>query len=118
MIGALVLLHPSPTFLIMSAAPQSSTGSRSRPQARKKPNDDATYFGPPLGGNGASGTKRQAAEKAEGEPRVKRKRVDISAAANSNRRDAESEPKASLVGGVAFGMSAVFIDALINRWNL
>ncbi|KAH7926197.1 hypothetical protein BV22DRAFT_1063441 [Leucogyrophana mollusca] len=49
------------------------SGSRSRPQARKKPNDDAAYFGPP-----AAGAKRQAADRAEGEPRVKRKRVDVS----------------------------------------
>jgi len=47
-------------------------GSRSRPQARKKVNDDAAYFGPPTG----AGVKRQAIDKAEGEPRVKRKKVD------------------------------------------
>jgi hypothetical protein len=52
----------------------SVSGSRSRPQARKKANDDAAYFGP-LGG---AGTKRHAGEKADGEPRVKRKRVDAS----------------------------------------
>ncbi|KAH0838711.1 hypothetical protein J3R83DRAFT_7041 [Lanmaoa asiatica] len=47
-----------------------ASGSRSRPQARKKPNDDAAYFGPP------TASKRQAADRAEGEPRVKRKRVE------------------------------------------
>lgn len=58
----------------ISAAPHvvTATGSRSRPQARKKVNDDAPYFGPPAG----VGTKRHAIDKAEGEPRVKRKRVD------------------------------------------
>lgn len=47
-----------------------ASGSRSRPQARKKPNDDAAYFGPP------TASKRQAVDRAEGEPRVKRKRVE------------------------------------------
>lgn len=50
-------------------------GSRSRPQARKKVNDDAAYFGPLAG----AGVKRHAMDKAEGEPRVKRKRVDATA---------------------------------------
>jgi len=50
-------------------------GSRSRPQARKKVNDDAAYFGPPTG----VGVKRHATDKAEGEPRVKRKKVDATA---------------------------------------
>ncbi|KAG2160235.1 uncharacterized protein EDB93DRAFT_1074561 [Suillus bovinus] len=53
----------------LSANASSTSGSRSRPQARKKPNDDAAYFG-------VAGTKRQAADRAEGEPRVKRKRVE------------------------------------------
>lgn len=53
----------------LSANAGSTSGSRSRPQARKKPNDDAAYFG-------VAGTKRQAADRAEGEPRVKRKRVE------------------------------------------
>ncbi|KAI9566986.1 hypothetical protein HD554DRAFT_2039879 [Boletus coccyginus] len=52
---------------VSGAAP---SGSRSRPQARKKPNDDAAYFGPP------AASKRQAVDRAEGEPRVKRKRVE------------------------------------------
>lgn len=79
----------------MAAAPlqPSTSGSRSRPQARKKPNDDASYFGPALGSSGAAGTKRQAADKVEGEPRGKRKRVEPVA-----RRDAvEHEQRASLV---------------------
>jgi hypothetical protein len=71
----------------------STTGSRSRPQARKKPNDDASYFGPPLPGSGAAGTKRQAADKVESEPRGKRKRTE-----QAPRRDVvENEPRASLV---------------------
>ena len=49
-------------------------GSRSRPQARNKVNDDAAYFGPPTG----AGVKRHTADKAE-EPRVKRKKVDVTA---------------------------------------
>lgn len=56
-----------------TSAPQAST-SRARTQARKKTNDDAAYFGP--SGSAASGSKRQAVDKAEGEPRTKRKRVE------------------------------------------
>lgn len=55
---------------VSGAAP---LGSRSRPQARKKPNDDAAYLGPP-----STATKRQANDRAEGEPRVKRKRIESS----------------------------------------
>lgn len=84
----------------MSSAPHSSTtGSRSRPQARRKPNDDASYFGPPGGAAVASGTKRQAADKADGEPRGKRKRVDAASIAAS-RREVEPEPRSSLVSTV------------------
>lgn len=50
-------------------------GSRSRPQARRKVNDDAAYFGPPAG----VGVKRHATDKVEGEPRMKRKKVDATA---------------------------------------
>ncbi|KAJ6569554.1 hypothetical protein B0H19DRAFT_1257181 [Mycena capillaripes] len=80
----------------MSAPQVSATGSRSRPQARKKVNDDAAYFGPPLTGTGA---KRHAADKVDGEPRVKRKRVDPAlAVAAANRRDLDSsETRVSLV---------------------
>jgi hypothetical protein len=49
----------------------SLSGSRSRPQARKKVNDDAAYFA-------AAGIKRNAGDRADGEPRVKRKRVEAS----------------------------------------
>lgn len=59
--------------------PTSTAGSRSRPQARKKPNDDAAYFGPPPGGVAVGltvGAKRHASDRADGEPRVKRKRLD------------------------------------------
>lgn len=74
-----------------TAIQPSITGSRSRPQARKKPNDDASYFGPAPGG--AVGTKRHAADKVEGEPRGKRKRIEPTV-----RREAvEQEPRASLV---------------------
>jgi hypothetical protein len=73
----------------------STTGSRSRPQARKKPNDDASYFGPAIGGSGAVGTKRHAADKVEGEPRGKRKRVE------PVKRDVvEQEPRPSLVSAL------------------
>ncbi|KAJ7924431.1 hypothetical protein B0H13DRAFT_2315567 [Mycena leptocephala] len=76
------------------STPQISTGSRSRPQARKKANDDAAYFGPPVTG----AVKRHAADKVDGEPRVKRKRVDATlAVAANNRRDLDSETRVSLV---------------------
>lgn len=75
-----------------------STGSRSRPQARKRANDDSPYFGPPVS-SGPSGTKRQATDKADGEPRVKRKRVDaVVSAAVSNKKDiTDGDQKPSMV---------------------
>lgn len=97
-----------------SIAQSASTGSRSRPQARKKPNDDAAYFGPPLGATGAAGTKRQAADKAEGEPRVKRKRVDVNATATTHRRDGEGEQKSSLVSLAAVSYRSTITTALSN----
>ncbi|KAJ7071570.1 hypothetical protein C8F01DRAFT_1111083 [Mycena amicta] len=66
----------------MSEAPQPAP-TRARPGGRKKvQHDDAAYF------SAASGMKRQAAERAEGEPRTKRKRlVDNSALAQAANRD-------------------------------
>ncbi|KAJ6497991.1 hypothetical protein C8R47DRAFT_1112484 [Mycena vitilis] len=79
----------------MSASQALATGSRSRPQARKKANDDAAYFGPPLTGAGA---KRHAVDKADGEPRVKRKRVDPTLSVTAHaRRDLDSDSRVSLV---------------------
>ncbi|KAJ7480069.1 hypothetical protein B0H11DRAFT_2026398 [Mycena galericulata] len=77
----------------MSAPQISTAGSRSRPQARKKANDDAAYFGPQT----TAGAKRHAADKVEGEPRVKRKRVDPALAVAANRRDLDLESRVSLV---------------------
>jgi len=73
-----------------------TTGSRSRPHARKKINDDAPYTAPP---SASAGTKRQAAEKADGEPRIKRKRVEpVTAMASSNsKKDAEELQRSSMV---------------------
>jgi hypothetical protein len=85
----------------MSApAVATASSSRARPQARKKANDDASYFGPSTSTSGVSGTKRQAADKLEGEPRVKRKRVDAVSAtvqAAAKKDTAESELRLSLV---------------------
>ncbi|KAJ6626968.1 hypothetical protein B0H10DRAFT_1997472 [Mycena sp. CBHHK59/15] len=75
----------------MSAPHATAAGSRTRPQARKKANDDAAYFGPPTA---TAGAKRHAADKIDGEPRVKRKRVD--AAGASTRRD-DADARVSLV---------------------
>ncbi|KXN89814.1 hypothetical protein AN958_04818 [Leucoagaricus sp. SymC.cos] len=71
-----------------------ASGSRSRPQARKKLNDDAAYTAPP-----SVGAKRQAADKAEGEPRVKRKRVEPMTVATSTngKKDVEEPQRNSMV---------------------
>lgn len=83
----------------MSASAQTSgTGSRLRTQARKKVNDDATYSGPPSTTGG--GAKRHATDKPDGEPRVKRKRVEPSYAVsvtNSRKEVTEAEPALSVV---------------------
>ncbi|KAJ3556513.1 hypothetical protein NP233_g11960 [Leucocoprinus birnbaumii] len=73
-----------------------ATGSRSRPQARKKLNDDAAYMAPP---SANAGTKRQAADKADGEPRVKRKRVEpvITATSGNGKKDVEEPQRSSMV---------------------
>lgn len=78
-----------------SATATTATGSRSRTQARKKLNDDAAYMAPP---SASAGTKRQAADKADGEPRVKRKRVEpVTATASSNgKKDAEEQQRSSM----------------------
>ncbi|KAH7884012.1 hypothetical protein F5I97DRAFT_1633940 [Phlebopus sp. FC_14] len=68
-----------------------ASGSRSRPQARKKPNDDAAYFGPP-----STATKRLAVDRADGEPRVKRKRVE-STARNMDKPAADAEEDRSCI---------------------
>ncbi|KAG0703046.1 hypothetical protein DFH29DRAFT_804024 [Suillus ampliporus] len=79
------------TAATISANVGSTSGSRSRPQARKKPNDDAAYFG-------VAGTKRQAADRADGEPRVKRKRVEHSAAVSrrADKATADNDFKSSI----------------------
>ncbi|KAI0310994.1 hypothetical protein OF83DRAFT_1178003 [Amylostereum chailletii] len=60
----------APPTASISAPPLSST-SRVRNHSRKKANDDAPYAGP-----SSAGAKRQAVDKPDSEPRVKRKRVD------------------------------------------
>lgn len=86
---------------IMSSNPPQA--ARPRPPARKKPNDDAAYTGPSAAalaaaGGGAQATKRQATDRAEGEPRNKRKKVET-IVSNQNRPliDPMSEPRTSLV---------------------
>lgn len=109
---ALLFRVPQPTsqFDIMSSTHAivsqninsvvTGVGSRSRPQARKKPNDDAAYFGPPP----TVGTKRHAVEKVDGEPRVKRKRVDAAGGARSkaDKLVNDDESKVSLVSGCRY----------------
>ena len=85
----------------------STAGSRSRPQARKKASDDAAYLGS-LSGVGA---KRQALDKVEGEPRVKRKKVEqgnINAAAAATAGG----------GGVGVGKKAADKAGLTEAENL
>ncbi|KAF7340161.1 hypothetical protein MVEN_01934600 [Mycena venus] len=101
----------------MSAPQISATGSRSRPQARKKVNDDAAYFGPPIA---SAGAKRHAADKADGEPRVKRKRVDANAlaaaAAASNRsRDLDGDSRVSLVEFIKMPTPGAFGAVVVNE---
>jgi hypothetical protein len=57
--------------------------------------------------------KRHAADKVDGEPRVKRKRVDATlAVAANNRRDMDSETRVSLVRGFCF--LSIAIDRIIS----
>jgi hypothetical protein len=74
------------------SVPQPST-SRARTQSRKKLNDDAAYFAP----SGSAASKRQAVDKADGEPRTKRKRVDGNVAAHAKKDGLELENRKSLV---------------------
>ncbi len=77
----------------MSASAPQTSSSRARTQGRKKINDDAAYLGPSAS-TASTGTKRLAADKADGEPRTKRKRVET---ANSFKKDFEAESRRSLV---------------------
>lgn len=67
------------------------SGSRSRTQTRRKPNDDAAYTGP-----SSTGAKRHATDRAEGEPRVKRKRVEPGSR-KAEKVDADEEDEKSNV---------------------
>lgn len=83
----------------MSASAPQTSSSRARTQTRKKINDDAAYLGPSAS-SALGGTKRLAADKVDGEPRTKRKRVDPvqGHTANSLKKDnLEMESRNSLV---------------------
>jgi len=99
-----------------SATVQTSSSSRSRTQARKRINDDAAYLGPPASIPGPSGTKRHAAEKADGEPRVKRKRVETSyiVPPNGKKDGLENEPRKSLVS-TALSLNTTYDDGFLPR---
>ncbi|KAF8633967.1 hypothetical protein AX15_001145 [Amanita polypyramis BW_CC] len=82
--------------------PPQPSNPRPRPQARKKPNDDAAYTGPSAAALAAGGTqsaKRQASDRAEGEPRNKRKKAELAANGQNNKTtvDQMSESRSSLV---------------------
>ena len=96
---------------------QPTTGSRSRTQSRKKVNDDAAYFGPPASNVSMSSAKRQAPDKAEGEPKVKRKRVEaghIMTPASGKRDNTDSEPRKSLVSSTFFSTWCPGFDATLT----
>jgi hypothetical protein len=93
----------------LSANAGSTSGSRSRPQARKKPNDDAAYFG-------VAGTKRQAADRAEGEPRVKRKRVEHNTAVSRRADKSADNDLKSVVRGFC-DTRHYGIDMFSVRWT-
>ena len=83
-----------------TSAPQPSA-SRARTQSRKKLNDDAAYFGP----TSSAASKRQAVDKAEGEPRTKRKRIDTGHGIFSKKDGFEMEARQSLVSPCCVGLS-------------
>lgn len=69
-----------------------SMQSRGRPAPRKKPSDDAAYFGP-----STSTLKRPATERPEPDNRVKRKRIDGPGTASGFREPLDMENRISLV---------------------
>ncbi|TFL06249.1 hypothetical protein BDV98DRAFT_143662 [Pterulicium gracile] len=93
----------------MSAPPLSSS-SRSRPQQRKKQTDDAAYIGA-----SATGVKRQAPERADGEPRQKRKKLEpifAVAASSSRRADSSNESKAESDKAAALSFMTLPVETL------
>lgn len=78
-------MAPPGSSVLSSSSQVPPAPPRARPQARKRVNqqgDDAAYHGALPGA--AVGTKRTAADKADGEPRVKRKRLEPAGAAGSS----------------------------------
>ena len=82
-----LILHkmaPPGTSVLSTTSQPSASTARARPQARRKanpPGDDAAYHG--VLPTSSAGTKRAAADKADGEPRVKRKRLEPAVASAS-----------------------------------
>lgn len=95
---------PPPTTLPATSTANALAPSRSRPQASRKrahpAGDDAAYHG--VASSHVVGTKRAAAERADGEPRVKRKRIEpVSASAVAGAGGVrEGEVGSSLVSGL------------------
>ncbi|EKM83678.1 hypothetical protein AGABI1DRAFT_110318 [Agaricus bisporus var. burnettii JB137-S8] len=98
-----------------SASAAASSGSRSRHQTRKKPNDDAAYMAPP---SATAGTKRQATDKADGEPRVKRKRVDpiTATASGTGKKDGEEQRRSSMVEFSKMPLS--FLHSYMTQYDI
>ncbi|KAF7437319.1 hypothetical protein PC9H_004158 [Pleurotus ostreatus] len=105
----------------MSGSGTASTGGRSRTQARRKHNDEAGYFGPG-GGNSTAGVKRHAVDKADGDGRAKRKRVEpgngnTGLGSNASRKDGgETEAKTSLVDFSTMPLSVLY--RYMTQFNL
>lgn len=106
----------------MSGSGTTSTGVRSRTQGRRKPNDEAGYFGPG-GGTSTAGVKRHAVDKAEGDGRAKRKRMEPAngtngLGGNGARKDGgDTEAKSSLVRTLDFiAQYSRRLTANAHRW--
>ena len=83
------------------------SSSRPRNQARRRQNDDAAYMGP---------AKRQAADKADGEPRMKRKRVDVAgASAGMSALARRAVDRASDDGRRASVVGVLFFPVVLSR---
>ncbi|GBE78720.1 hypothetical protein BKA93DRAFT_730868 [Sparassis latifolia] len=100
----------------VSATAPAASSSRARPQgARKRAHvaaDDAPYHAPASvsASAGGAGTKRAAGERAEGEPRTKRKRVEhvANSGAAANARRIDGDGRISLIDFTTLPTAALY----------
>ena len=111
-------MAPPGSSVLSAASHVPAPPARARPQARKRANpqgnDDAAYHGALP--SSSAGAKRAAGDKAEGEPRVKRKRLEpaVPAASSSVAAGASRKPndkmqegeRQSLVRSLVYGRVA------------